>query len=153
MDFSTSQNYVNQKKRKDGWNLAEANGTNSGNYALKTGITIYNGSKLTNSLRQQEVINKSRQFQVDMAGTTLARNRRDEKPIWNILYANENVKISRQTNRVVRRAQLERSSKACWKPARSLRAIMPRWVAVQQQRQISTDQAEAKHRWIRIFDS
>ena len=105
LDFSTSQNYVNQKSEKTDGNF-EANGTYSGNYALKTGITIYNGSKLTNSLRQQEVINKSRQFQVDMARNDIEIA--VTQAYLNILYANENVKISRQTVESSA-AQLERS--------------------------------------------
>ena len=105
LDFSTSQNYVNQKSEKTDGNF-EANGTYSGNYALKTGITIYNGSKLTNSLRQQEVINKSRQFQVDMARNAIEIA--VTQAYLNILYANENVKISRQTVESSA-AQLERS--------------------------------------------
>ena len=105
LDFSTSQNYVNQKSEKTDGNF-EANGTYSGNYALKTGITIYNGSKLTNSLRQQEVINKSRQCQVDMARNDIEIA--VTQAYLNILYANENVKISRQTVESSA-AQLERS--------------------------------------------
>ena len=73
---------------------------------MKTGITIYNGRNLTNSLRQQEVINKSRQFQVDMARNDIEIA--VTQAYLNILYANENVKISRQTVESSA-AQLERS--------------------------------------------
>lgn len=104
LSFSTSQNLVNQKQQQDG--SYEANGTYSGNYALNAGVTLYNGGKLTNSLKQQEVVGKSAQYQVYMAMNDIEIA--VTQAYLNILYANENVKINRQ-NVESSAAQLERS--------------------------------------------
>ena len=104
LSFSTSQNLVNQKQQQDG--SYEANGTYSGNYALNAGVTLYNGGKLTNSLKQQEVVGKSALYQVYMAMNDIEIA--VTQAYLNILYANENVKINRQ-NVESSAAQLERS--------------------------------------------
>ena len=105
LSFSTSQNLVNQKQQQEDGSY-EANGTYSGNYALNAGVTLYNGGKLTNSLKQQEVVGKSAQYQVYMAMNDIEIA--VTQAYLNILYANENVKINRQ-NVESSAAQLERS--------------------------------------------
>ena len=64
LGFTTSQNVIHQKKENENFS---SDGTYSGNYALNAGLTLYNGGKLKHSLRQQQIVNRSKEYEVEVA--------------------------------------------------------------------------------------
>ena len=96
LGFTTSQNVIHQKKENE----------NSGNYALNAGLTLYNGGKLKHSLRQQQIVNRSKEYEVEVARNDIEIA--VTQAYLEILYANETVKTNAQTVESSA-AQMERS--------------------------------------------
>ena len=92
LGFTTSQNVIHQKKENENFS---SDGTYSGNYALNAGLTLYNGGKLKHSLRQQQIVNRSREYEVEVARNDIEIA--VTQAYLEILYANETVKTNAQT--------------------------------------------------------
>lgn len=78
----------------------------SGSYSLNAGLTIYQGSRLTNAVKRQEILTRS-----SLLNVAVSRNEIEisvTEAYLNILYANENLKTKRQTVEASE-AQLERT--------------------------------------------
>lgn len=92
LSFSTTQSLVNQKEQSEN---SSSNATYSGNYTLNTGVTLYNGGKLSNSVKQQEITVKSREYDTQTAQNDIEVA--VTQAYLQILYANESLKTNRQT--------------------------------------------------------
>lgn len=92
LGFTTSQNVIHQKKENENFS---SDGTYSGNYALNASLTLYNGGKLKHSLRQQQIVNRSREYEVEVARNDIEIA--VTQAYLEILYANETVKTNAQT--------------------------------------------------------
>ena len=103
LGFTTSQNVIHQKKENENFS---SDGTYSGNYALNAGLTLYNGGKLKHSLRQQQIVNRSKEYEVEVARNDIEIA--VTQAYLEILYANETVKTNAQTVESSA-AQMERS--------------------------------------------
>ena len=103
LGFTTSQNVIHQKKENKNFS---SDGTYSGNYALNAGLTLYNGGKLKHSLRQQQIVNRSKEYEVEVARNDIEIA--VTQAYLEILYANETVKTNAQTVESSA-AQMERS--------------------------------------------
>ena len=78
----------------------------SGSYSLNAGLTIYQGSRLTNAVKRQEILTRS-----SLLNVAVSRNEIEisvTEAYLTILYANENLKTRRQTVEASQ-AQLERT--------------------------------------------
>lgn len=78
----------------------------SGSYSLNAGLTIYQGSRLTNAVKRQEILTRS-----SLLNVAVARNEIEiavTEAYLTILYANESLKTKRQTVEASE-AQLERT--------------------------------------------
>ena len=67
----------------------------TGNYTLNGGLTIYNGSKLTRTIRQQQITNIAQEYQVNIAKNDIEIA--VTEAYLQILYANESLKTNHQT--------------------------------------------------------
>ena len=66
LTFSSSQGWGHQKtEQTDG--KFKSQSAYTGSYTLNGGLTIYNGGKLTRSIRQQQITNTAQEYQVNMA--------------------------------------------------------------------------------------
>ncbi|MCI7391236.1 MAG: TolC family protein [Butyricimonas virosa] len=94
LTFSSSQNWGHQKtEQSDG--KFKSQSAYTGNYTLNGGLTIYNGGKLTRSIRQQQMTNSAQEYQVNMAENDIEIA--VTEAYLQILYANESLKTNRQT--------------------------------------------------------
>ncbi len=109
LNFSSSQSLVNQKKLSSNGDY-KSNGTYSGNYAINTGITLYNGGKLVNSKNQTDILYKSSELNVKEAQNNIEIA--VTQAYLNILYANESLKTARKTVEVSQ-TQYDRSKALC----------------------------------------
>ncbi len=105
LDFSSSQSFVNQKQEREDGSFS-SDGTYTGSYALNARMTLYNGGKLVNTARQQALENQSRSYDIAVAQNDIEIA--VTQAYLDILYANESVKINRQTVESSQ-AQLEQS--------------------------------------------
>ena len=94
MTFSSSQGWGHQKtEQTDG--KFKSQSAYTGSYTLNGGLTIYNGGKLTRSIRQQQITNTAQEYQVNMAENDIEIA--VTEAYLQILYANESLKTNRQT--------------------------------------------------------
>ena len=92
--FNSDQGWSNQKTEQSNGSY-KSESAYSGSYNLSTGLTLYNGGKLTRSIRQQEVNVKAQEYQVDIAENDIEIS--VTEAYLQILYANESLKTNRQT--------------------------------------------------------
>ena len=94
LTFSSSQGWGHQKtEQTDG--KFKSQSAYTGSYTLNGGLTIYNGGKLTRSIRQQQITNTAQEYQVNMAENDIEIA--VTEAYLQILYANESLKTNRQT--------------------------------------------------------
>ena len=94
LTFSSSQNWRHQKtEQSDG--KFKSQSAYTGNYTLNGGLTIYNGSKLTRTIRQQQITNIAQEYQVNIAKNDIEIA--VTEAYLQILYANESLKTNHQT--------------------------------------------------------
>ena len=94
LTFSSSQNWGHQKtEQSDG--KFKSQSAYTGNYTLNGGLTIYNGSKLTRTIRQQQITNIAQEYQVNIAKNDIEIA--VTEAYLQILYANESLKTNHQT--------------------------------------------------------
>lgn len=94
LTFSSSQGWGNQKMETTEGTM-KSQSAYTGSYTLNSGLTLYNGGKLTRSIRQQEINNEAQNYQIDMAGNDIEIA--VTEAYLQILYANESLKTNRQT--------------------------------------------------------
>lgn len=90
-------------------NISLSNGIEpyySGNYAIQSGITLFNGGRITNSIRQAEINALAGEYDIDAARNNIEVS--VTQAYLNILYAKESVTTS-QNNVESARAQWERA--------------------------------------------
>ena len=78
----------------------------SGNYAIQSGVTLYNGGRIANSIRQAEINALAGEYDIDAARNSIEVA--VTQAYLNILYAKENVTTS-QNNVEASKAQWERA--------------------------------------------
>lgn len=105
LTFSSSQGFGHQKVQDTGGDF-KSQSAYTGSYSLNSGLTLYNGGKLTRSIRKQEITNEAQTYQVSMAENDIEIA--VTEAYLQILYANESLKTNRQTLETSA-AQLERS--------------------------------------------
>ena len=94
LTFNSSQNWGHQKtEQSDG--KFKSQSAYTGNYTLNGGLTIYNGSKLTRTIRQQQITNIAQEYQVNIAENDIEIA--VTEAYLQILYANESLKTNHQT--------------------------------------------------------
>ena len=94
LTFNSSQGWGHQKiEQTDG--KFKSQSAYTGSYTLNSGLTLYNGGKLTRSIRKQEITNKAQGYQVNMAENDIEIA--VTEAYLQILYANESLKTNRQT--------------------------------------------------------
>ena len=94
LTFSSSQNLGHQKtEQSDG--KFKSQSAYTGNYTLNGRLTIYNGSKLTRTIRQQQITNIAQEYQVNIAKNDIEIA--VTEAYLQILYANESLKTNHQT--------------------------------------------------------
>lgn len=105
LNFSSSQSFINQKKENSEGNF-KSNGSYSGNYALNTSVTLYNGSKLTKAKNQKDILYKSGELSLKESQNNIETA--VTQAYLNILYANESLKTARKAVELSQ-AQFDRS--------------------------------------------
>ena len=106
LTFSSSQGWGHQKVQDTGGDF-KSQSAYTGSYSLNSGLTLYNGGKLTRSIRKQEITNEAQNYQVSMAENDIEIA--VTEAYLQILYANESLKTNRQTLETSA-AQLARSA-------------------------------------------
>lgn len=94
LTFSSSQGWGHQKTEQTDGKFKSQNAY-TGSYTLNGRLTIYNGGKLTRSIRQQQITNTAQEYQVNMAENDIEIA--VTEAYLQILYANESLKTNRQT--------------------------------------------------------
>lgn len=94
LNFSTSQNVDHQKTEKPDGSFG-SNSAYSGNYSLNLGLTLYNGGKLSNTIRYQSVMRQNRAMETAVANDDVEIA--VTQAYLQILYANESLKTAEQT--------------------------------------------------------
>lgn len=89
LTFSSSQGWGHQKTEQTDGKFKSQNAY-TGSYTLNGGLTIYNGGKLTRSIRQQQITNTAQEYQVNMAENDIEIA--VTEAYLQILYANESLK-------------------------------------------------------------
>ena len=92
--FSSNQGWANQKTEQANGNM-KSQGTYSGSYSLSSGLTLYNGGRLTNSIKRQEMATEVLGYRVDKAGNDIEIA--VTEAFLQILYAHESLKTNRLT--------------------------------------------------------
>jgi len=105
LNASSSQSYINQNNLNSDGSYNNS-GTYTGNYAINTGITIYNGGKITNSISQQQLLYKSSELSLKEAQNNIEIS--VTQAYLAILYANESLKTIKKAVELSQ-AQFERS--------------------------------------------
>lgn len=103
--FSSSQDWVHQKTEQENGNFKSQN-TYTGSYSLNSGITLYNGGKLTKSVRLQEISARALKYDTEVSENDIEIA--VTEIYLQILYANEALKTNLQTLETSK-AQLDRS--------------------------------------------
>lgn len=103
--FSSSQDWVHQKTEQKNGNFKSQN-TYTGSYSLNSGITLYNGGKLTKSVRLQEISARALKYDTEVSENDIEIA--VTEIYLQILYANEALKTNLQTLETSK-AQLDRS--------------------------------------------
>lgn len=96
LSFSTSHNvsHQNQQTLINDYGESSTGGFNySGNYSLTSGLTLYNGGRLRNTVRQQELDAQSAQLDVEQAQNDIEIE--VAQAFMQILYARETLDNSR----------------------------------------------------------
>ncbi len=91
LTLSSNQSVVNQKIDDGSGNFTN-NGSYSGSYSLSSGITIFNGGVLTNSIKQKAISQKSSQLSEEETKNNIQIS--VTQAFLQILYANETVKTN-----------------------------------------------------------
>lgn len=94
LTFSSSQGWGHQKTEQTNGKF-KSQSAYTGSYTLNGGLTIYNGSKLNRSIRQQQITNEAQGYQVNMAENDIEIA--VTEAYLQILYANESLKTNKQT--------------------------------------------------------
>lgn len=105
LTFSSSQGWGHQKIEQTNGKF-KSQSAYTGSYTLNGGLTLYNGSKLTRSIRQQQITNEAQAYQVNMAENDIEIA--VTEAYLQILYAHESLKTNQQ-NLETSAAQLARS--------------------------------------------
>lgn len=105
LTFSSSQGWGHQKIEQTNGKF-KSQSAYTGSYTLNGGLTLYNGSKLTRSIRQQQITNEAQAYQVNMAENDIEIA--VTEVYLQILYAHESLKTNQQ-NLETSAAQLARS--------------------------------------------
>ncbi len=94
LTFSSSQGWGHQKtEQADG--KFKSQDAYTGSYSLNGGFTVYNGGKLTRSIRQQQLSNEAQGYQTQMVENDIEIA--VTEAYLQILYANESLKTNQQT--------------------------------------------------------
>lgn len=88
--FSSSQDWVHQKTEQKNGNFKSQN-TYTGSYSLNSGITLYNGGKLTKSVRLQEISARALKYDTEVSENDIEIA--VTEIYLQILYANEALKV------------------------------------------------------------
>ena len=92
--FSSDQGLSHQKaEQPDGKYKGQS--AYSGSYSLSAGVTLYNGGRLTRSIRQQEMNTQAMEYEVKMAENDIEIS--VTEAYLQILYAKESLKTNQQT--------------------------------------------------------
>jgi len=94
LTFSSAQGWGHQKTEQTNGTF-KSQSAYTGSYTLNGGLTIYNGGKLTRSIRQQQITNTAQEYQVNMAENDIEIA--VTEAYLQILYANESLKTNQQT--------------------------------------------------------
>ena len=94
LDFSSTQGWGHQKKAGTNGTL-KSSSAYTGSYSLSGNMTLYQGGKLSRSIRQQELLEKAVTQDVLVAQNDIEIS--VTKAYLQILYANETLKTDRQT--------------------------------------------------------
>ncbi|MBQ4280250.1 MAG: TolC family protein [Rikenellaceae bacterium] len=70
LNFSSTQSYAHQKSENPGGGF-DSRGRYSGSYSLNAEFTLYNGGKLNQSVRQQEILGDVREAEVETAANDI----------------------------------------------------------------------------------
>jgi outer membrane protein len=89
---SVSQNFNWSRSTASG--SSGFTGVNGSNYALTSGVTLYNASKLTNQIKQSELETEGGEYSLETTKETMSLSVLDA--FLNVLYAEEQVKNSRK---------------------------------------------------------
>lgn len=95
LSFSSQQNYSASKNDIAQSGSFVTSGQYSGSYALNTSVTLYNGGRLTNSLRRSELTTEANEYDVETARNDIEVS--VTQAYLNILYARETVKTNERT--------------------------------------------------------
>lgn len=94
LTISSSQTLVNQKTDDGNGNFSNS-GSYSGSYSLNSGITIYNGGVLKNSIKQKELLQKSSELTEEELKNSIQEN--VTQAFLQILYARESVNTNKES--------------------------------------------------------
>ena len=94
LTFSSAQGWGHQKTEQTNGTF-KSQSAYTGSYTLNGELTIYNGGKLTRSIRQQQITNTAQEYQVNMAENDIEIA--VTEAYLQILYANESLKTNQQT--------------------------------------------------------
>lgn len=106
LNFSSNQN-VNFSNTATYNDYMESSTTSyNGSYSLNSGVTLYSGGKLRNTIKQKEIQNEASAYDVEQAKTDIEIS--VTKAYLQILYSNESLKIAQQAAELSK-AQVERA--------------------------------------------
>lgn len=103
--FSSTQGWSHQKTQ-DTDNKFNSRSAYTGSYSLNAGMTLYNGSKLTRSVKKQKISVKALEYETSVVENDIEIS--VTEGYLQILYANEALKTNRQTLETSK-AQLDRA--------------------------------------------
>ena len=103
--FSSTQGWSHQKTQDTG-NKFTSRSAYTGSYSLNAGMTLYNGSKLTRSVKKQKIAAEALEYETSVAENDIEISVTED--YLQILYANEALKTNRQTLETSK-AQLDRA--------------------------------------------
>lgn len=94
LGFSSAQNFTAQKNENSNGDFI-SKGSYSGSYALNTSITLYNGGKLSQNQKQQNIAVKIDELSLDERQNSIEMS--VTQAYLEILYANENLKTLKKS--------------------------------------------------------
>lgn len=95
LGFSSSQNFSASKQDVDQSGSFTSSASYNGSYALSSSVTLYNGGKLRNTVRQAEIENKAGEYDTGAAQNSIEIA--VTQAYLNILYAAESVKTAERS--------------------------------------------------------
>ena len=107
LNFSTNQNMSNSNIASYNDFMEESSSTSFGSsYSINSGVTLFNGGRLRNTIKQKEIQNKASGYDVEQVKTDIEIN--VTQAYLQILYSNETLKLAEEAVSLSE-AQLERA--------------------------------------------